>query len=156
MGDFGRGDRRQPPFEVGGQRVAFNICYEDLFGEEIREALLGDRGATVLANVSNIAWFGRSHALPQHLAIARLRSLETGRPMLRATNTGMTAAIDGSGQVIAVLEPQVAGVLDVRVQGTTGLTPFARWGNGIAIVVALAAIAAAAASVRAGRYTQSR
>ena len=156
MGDFGRGDRRQPPFEVGGQRVAFNICYEDLFGEEIREALLGERGATVLANVSNIAWFGRSHALPQHLAIARLRSLETGRPMLRATNTGMTAAIDGAGRVIAQLEPQVAGTLDVRVQGTVGLTPFVRWGNAVAIVVALAAIAAASASARAGRRTQSR
>jgi apolipoprotein N-acyltransferase len=156
LGDFARGDRGQPPFEVGGQRIAFNVCYEDLFGEEIREALTGELGATVLANVSNIAWFGRSHALPQHLAIARMRSLETGRPMLRATNTGVTASIDARGRVLAALPPHEAGALDVRVQGTTGLTPFARWGNAAALAAALALLAGAALAARSGRGGGSR
>jgi apolipoprotein N-acyltransferase len=153
LGDFARGDRVQEPFEVGGQRIAFNVCYEDIFGEEIRAALPGERGATVLANVSNIGWFGRSHALPQHLAIARMRTLETGRPMLRATNTGMTAAIDGAGRVIAQLDPFTVGSLDVRVQGTTGLTPFARWGN---VPAAATAALALAAALLAGRGRRNR
>ena len=131
LGDFGRGGRDQPPFEVGGQRFAFNICYEDLFGEELLPALAGPRGATVLVNVSNIAWFGDTRALPQHLAIARMRTLETGRPMLRATNTGVTAAIDHRGRVVASLPPYRQGALDVTVQGTTGLTPYARAGNAL-------------------------
>ena len=148
MGDFGRGATIQAPFVVGGQRIAFNICYEDLFGEEIRAVLLEGSGASILANVSNIAWFGRSHALPQHLQIARMRSLETGRPMLRATNTGMTAAIDAGGKVIAQLEPYTVGALDVSVQGTSGLTPFTRLGN---LPILLAAIAALALALIAPR-----
>lgn len=140
MGDFGRGATTQAAFAVGGQKIAFNICYEDLFGEEIRAVLLGETGASILANVSNIAWFGRSHALPQHLQIARMRSLETGRPMLRATNTGTTAAIDAAGKVTAQLEPYTVGALDVRVQGTSGLTPFTRLGNLPVLVLALACL----------------
>ncbi len=140
MGDFGRGATIQPAFAVGGQKIAFNICYEDLFGEEIRAVLLAETGASILANVSNIAWFGRSHALPQHLQIARMRSLETGRPMLRATNTGTTAAIDAAGKVTAQLEPYTVGALDVSVQGTSGLTPFTRLGNLPVLVLALACL----------------
>ena len=156
LGDFARGGADQAPFEVGGQRIAFNVCYEDLFGEELRVALLGARGATVLANVSNIAWFGRSHALPQHLAIARMRTLETGRPMLRATNTGVTAAIDARGRVLARLDDHVAGSLDVRVQGTGGLTPFARAGNAPAWWGAIALLVAVAFAARAGRPGRTR
>jgi apolipoprotein N-acyltransferase len=157
LGDFARGGPDQRPFEVGGQRIAFNICYEDLFGEEIRLALLGPNGATVLANVSNIAWFGRSHALPQHLGIARMRSLETGRPMLRATNTGTTAAIDAQGRVTAQLTTHVADTLDVSVQGTVGLTPYARLGNLPVIVLSVLAILAAALPwARSGVPRQSR
>lgn len=156
LGDFARGDAHQPPFEIGGQRVAFNVCYEDLFGDELRASLGGERGATVLANVSNIAWFGRSHALPQHLAIARMRTLETGRPMLRATNTGVTAAIDADGRVLARLPDHVAASLDVRVQGRTGLTPFARAGDAIAWIGALALVAACALASRAGREGRTR
>ena len=143
MGDFGRGAPIQAAFAVGGQRVAFNICYEDLFGEEIRAVLLSEQGASILANVSNIAWFGRSHALPQHLQIARMRSLETGRPMLRSTNTGTTAAIDAAGKVTAQLEPYTAGALDVSVQGTSGLTPFTRLGNAPILLLALICLALA-------------
>lgn len=143
MGDFGRGAAIQPAFAVGGQRVAFNICYEDLFGDEIHAVLLSEQGASILANVSNIAWFGRSHALPQHLQIARMRALETGRPMLRSTNTGTTAAIDAAGKVTAQLEPYTVGALDVSVQGTSGLTPFTRLGNAPILLLALACLALA-------------
>ncbi|MEK9776211.1 MAG: apolipoprotein N-acyltransferase, partial [Quisquiliibacterium sp.] len=149
LGQFGRGREDQGSFEVAGQRFAFNICYEDLFGEEIVRPLRQPRGPSVLVNVSNIAWFGDSQALPQHLAIARMRSLETGRPMLRATNTGVTASIDHHGQVLAQLAPFAAGVLEVTVQGTAGLTPYARLGNLSSL--ALFAIMAIAAFVKRGR-----
>lgn len=133
LGDFDRGALGQTPFSVSGQRIAMNICYEDVFGEEIVGAVTDTQNsgssATLLVNVSNLAWFGDSWALRQHLQIARVRALETARPMLRATNTGATAAIDANGAVRAALEPQQHGVLDVQIQGTTGTTPYARWGN---------------------------
>lgn len=132
LGDFDRGPVGQRPLAIAGQQVAPNICYEDVFGEEIIQSVKGDvtgGGASILVNVSNLAWFGDSWSLRQHLQIARMRSLETARPMLRATNTGMTAAIAADGRVRAVLQPHVKGVLDVEVQGAQGLTPYVRWGN---------------------------
>jgi apolipoprotein N-acyltransferase len=142
LGDFGRGDGQQPAFSVKDQWVLPNICYEDLFGEEIAAQLAAaaDRGApvaSVLLNVSNIAWFGDTIALPQHLQISQMRSLETGRPMLRATNTGMTAIIDARGEVAAQLAPFTRGALEAQVQGTQGLTPYVRLGNGVPVMLAL-------------------
>lgn len=129
LGDFHPGPLDQAPFAVAGQRLAPNICYEDVFGEELLAAVTASNNATLLVNLSNLAWFGDSWAVRQHLHISRMRARETGRPMLRATNTGMTAAIDPNGKVRAVLAPHALGVLDVEVQGTSGLTPYARWGN---------------------------
>lgn len=126
MSGFARGPESQPPLAVAGQRVAVNICYEDVFGEEIIRAL---PQAGILANLSNTAWFGRSLAQPQHLQIARLRAVETGRPMLRATNTGMTAVIAADGSLQAVLPPFTQGVLKAEVRGYEGMTPYARFGN---------------------------
>ena len=155
LGDFGRGAVDQVPFAVGGQRIAFNICYEDVFGEELLPALGGPDGATILANVSNIAWFGDSHALPQHLQIARMRTLETGRPMIRATNTGVTAAIDHDGLLLGLLPTYRLGSLSVEIQGRSGLTPYARTGNWTVLVVAslilLVAALASPAFVAAGK-----
>jgi len=140
MQDFTRGTPDQRPMELSGQKVAINICYEDAFGEEIIRQL---PEATILVNVSNTAWFGRSLAQPQHLQIARMRALETGRPMLRATNTGMTAVIDPRGRVLAVADPFSEAVLRGQVQGYEGATPFVRVGNGLAVGLGmlLAAIA---------------
>jgi apolipoprotein N-acyltransferase len=132
MSGFTAGSARQAPFAVADQQVAFNICYEDVFGEEIARSL---PLATLLINVSNTAWFGRSWAQPQHLQIARMRALETGRPMLRATNTGMTAAIRPDGTLQAALEPFTRGALVVEVQGMSGMTPFAHWKNGAALLL---------------------
>ena len=136
MSAFTAGAAAQPPLAVAGQLVAPNICYEDLFGEEIIRAL---PAATLLVNLSNTAWFGDSLAQPQHLQIARMRAMETGRPMLRATNTGMTAAIAPDGSITAALEPFSSGALLVDVQGHGGTTPFVRMGNALAMMLALAA-----------------
>ncbi len=126
MSGFARGPAVQPPLAVAGQQVAVNICYEDVFGEEIIRTL---PQAGILANLSNTAWFGRSLAQPQHLQIARLRAVETGRPMLRATNTGMTAVIAADGSLQAVLPPFTQGVLNSEVRSYQGMTPYARFGN---------------------------
>jgi apolipoprotein N-acyltransferase len=130
MSAFTRGPEVQAPLAVAGQHVAANICYEDVFGEEIIRAL---PQAGILANLSNTAWFGRSLAQPQHLQIAQLRAAETGRPMLRATNTGMTAIVNADGKVQAALEPFTTGVLNGEVRAHTGMTPYARFGNWLAL-----------------------
>ncbi|MDP3537449.1 MAG: apolipoprotein N-acyltransferase [Azonexus sp.] len=126
MSSFSRGPEVQPPLAVAGQQVAVNICYEDVFGEEIIRAL---PQAGILANLSNTAWFGHSLAQPQHLQIAQMRASETGRPMLRATNTGMTAIVAANGKVQAVLPPFTTAVLRGEVRAHQGMTPFARFGN---------------------------
>ncbi len=128
LGDFSRGPLAPPSFAVAGQRVAPNICYEDLFGEELAARFIDEaRAPTVLANVSNIGWFGETVAVDQHLQISRLRALELQRPMLRATNTGATVIIDHRGRVTDQLAPHRQGVLVGQAEGRTGLTPFARW-----------------------------
>ncbi|MDP1673509.1 MAG: apolipoprotein N-acyltransferase [Burkholderiales bacterium] len=138
--DFARGAPDQQPLAVAGERVAINICYEDAFGEEIIRQL---PQATLLVNVSNVAWFGRSIAPQQHLQIAQMRALETGRYMLRATNTGMTAVVNPQGRVEAVAPEFTRTVLTHTVAGMQGATPFVRWGNGAALGLCLIAIAAA-------------
>jgi apolipoprotein N-acyltransferase len=145
MSDFTAGPPRQKPLEIAGQRVMPNICYEDLFGDEI---LAGLPAATLLVNLSNTAWFGDSLAQPQHLQIAQMRALETGRPWLSATNTGMTAAIAPDGTISAVLPPFTADGLTVSVRGYEGLTPFARMGN---VPVLLLAFLACLPAWRASR-----
>ena len=107
-----------------------NICYEDVFGEEIAYQLRNAQNpATVLLNVSNLSWYGQSVAIPQHLQISRMRTLETGRPMLRATNDGATAVIDHRGNITQVLPFYADGVLTATVRGASGMTPFIRLGS---------------------------
>jgi apolipoprotein N-acyltransferase len=153
IGDQQRGAAFQPPMQLAGQRIAVNICYEDLFGAEIRQAWRDPGLApTMLLNLSNLGWFDDSLALPQHLQISRLRALETGRPVLRATNTGATAIIDARGQVVAQLPHLTRGVLSGEVQGHAGDTPYLRFGDAPALaLIALALVAAGVAGGRAGR-----
>jgi apolipoprotein N-acyltransferase len=128
LGDFLRGVANPPSFAVAGQRVAPNICYEDLFGEELARRFVDPTLApTVFANVGNIAWFGNTIAIDQHRHISRFRTLEFQRPMLRATNTGATALIDHQARVLAELPAHTTGVLSGSVQGRTGTTVFAWW-----------------------------
>ena len=128
LSDFTRGAADQPAVEWQGQRLAPNICYEDLFGEELAARFrVQDRAPTALVNVSNIGWFGNTIAVDQHLSISRMRALELQRPMLRATNTGATAIIDHQGRVQGMLARFTRGSLVGPYEGRTGLTPFARW-----------------------------
>ena len=126
MSSFSAGPASQPPMAVSGRNIAVNICYEDVFGDEIIRAL---PQAGILVNLSNTAWFGDSLAQPQHLQIAQMRSAETGRPMLRATNTGMTAIIDQHGQLKTALPPFETAVLIGSISAYVGQTPFGRFGN---------------------------
>lgn len=148
LGDFARGELVQPGWNWSGQRVAPNICYEDLFGEELAASFADPAAApTVLVNLSNIGWFGDTVAIDQHLQISRLRALELGRPMLRATNTGATAAIDHRGVVTHRLQRLTRDRLEATVQGRMGLTPYAtwasRWGQGPVWLLCLAMVALA-------------
>lgn len=130
LGDFNRGALGQASFAVQGQRLGVNICYEDLFGEELairfRQAALAP---TIFVNVSNLAWFGDTVAIDQHLSISRMRALEFQRPFVRATNTGATAMLDHTGRLTAALPRMVVGALEGQVQGREGLTPFAWWAS---------------------------
>jgi len=150
LGDFRHGGLAQAALPVRGVLVAPNICYEDLFGEEIAQTLRNQpKTANILANSTNLAWFGDTIALEQHLQISRMRALETRRPMLRATNTGMTAVVTPDGKVPARLDTFQIGTLTANVQGMQGLTPYIRFGN--VPVLAACAIMLAFAVWRARR-----
>jgi apolipoprotein N-acyltransferase len=132
--DIEPGPEHHTLLHVGALTLGATICYEDAFGHE---QLQSAREADLLVNVSNDAWFGTSIAPHQHLQIARMRAREAGRPMLRATNTGITASIGPTGELLETLPQFEAGVLATQVQPYGGLTPFARWGDWPAIVLAL-------------------
>ncbi len=135
LGDFDRGAVGQPSFEWQGQRLAPNICYEDLFGEELGARFIDPAKApTIFVNVSNIGWFGNTIAIDQHRNISRMRALEFERPFIRATNTGDTVIINHKGEVTHALPRHTRGVLNGSVEGRAGdatkgdgITPFAYW-----------------------------
>ncbi len=130
--DLARGGFHQQPLAIAGQKVAVNICYEDVFGEEIIHQL---PQATLLVNTSNDAWYGQSTAAYQHLQISQARALETGRMMLRATNTGATAIIDRNGEVLAQLPHFRTGILEGEAQGYAGSTPYILFGNWLFLLI---------------------
>lgn len=128
LGDFNQGALRQAPFEWQGQKLAANICVEDLYGEELGQLFAdSERAPTVFVNVSNLAWFGNSLAMDQHLQIARMRALEFERPFLLATNTGVTAIVDYRGRLLAQAPRDTRTVLVGEVEGRYGVTPYAWW-----------------------------
>lgn len=145
LADQAAGPALQPPFVVAGQRLAVDICYEDAFGGELA---IPARAATILVNVTNDAWYGRSIAARQHNQIAAMRALETGRPMLRATNSGITSAIGPDGRVRAELPWFTRAILETEVTGRGGDTPYMRIGDGLALALAAAVFAAAALAAR--------
>jgi apolipoprotein N-acyltransferase len=119
--DLTPGPAEQPPMRVGELTLGMSICFEDVFSREILRAL---PQADLLVNLTNDAWFGNSSAPHQHLEIARMRALETGRVMLRAANTGVSAFIDHRGEVVAKSRQFVTESITGRVYGRTGTTPF--------------------------------
>ena len=147
MADFAAGNETRPLVRIGDTPVGVSICYEDAFGEEVVEAL---PEAAYLVNLSNDAWFGDSLAPHQHLQIARMRALETGRPLLRATNTGISALIDPRGEILAATGAFEETVLTGVIQPMAGATPFVRSGNGLAVGLMLAALGLALLRGRRG------
>jgi apolipoprotein N-acyltransferase len=125
--DLSPGDAMQPLLETAtGEKIAVAICYEDAYGAE---QLYAFPQASLIVNVSNDAWFGNTIAPHQHLEIARMRALEVGRYVIRATNNGISAFIDQKGRILES-GPQFEFVSMTRdVQPMTGLTPYARYGN---------------------------
>ena len=122
----------QSPIILGEHRIVSNICFEDLFNSEIIEHLKQpglENESTILLNISNLGWFGESNSLKYHLMAARMRSIETSKPTIRSTNTGMTAHIDHKGTVKAFLPPTKSGYLVVEIAGRAGKTPFTNYGN---------------------------
>jgi len=148
LSDFSRGSTDQTPMQIAGQQVAVNICYEDVFGEEI---ILQLPQATLLVNVSNDAWFGRSIGPHQHLQISQMRALESGRYMLRATNTGITAIIDERGKILDQLEVFITAGLDGHAQGFSGATPYVITGNTLILGFAVLLLCAGLISALTGR-----
>ncbi len=145
LADQTPGALQQPPFAVAGTHVAVNICYEDAFGSELITAA---HSAGLLVNMTNDAWYGHSIAAWQHNQISAMRALELGRPMLRATNTGVTAAIAHTGLVMASLPWFTRGVLEVTIDGRVGATPYQRLGDALALALAFVVLAGAALAAR--------
>jgi apolipoprotein N-acyltransferase len=145
LGDLTSAGLYQKPMQVKDQYVMPNICYEDVFGEEIAAQLAAqyaanDPIASILLNVSNLAWYGDSTAIPQHLQISTMRVLETGRPMLRATNTGATAVVNAKAQVVGELKPLTQDSLSVSVQGMKGMTPYILLGNRTILFISITSL----------------
>lgn len=138
LSDLSRGEKFQTPMQLADQKVAVNICYEDVFGEEIIRQL---PEATILANISNDAWYGNSFAADQHMQFSQARAIETGRMVLRATNTGATAIIDSHGMLRAHAPHDEVTTLTGLAQGYQGATPYVRFGNWPFIIFAFVVVA---------------
>lgn len=138
MSSFSSGPDKQPLLQVTGHKVAATVCYEDAFGEEMIDFL---PEASMLVNGSNNAWYGDSLAPHQHLQISRMRALETGRPMLRATTNGISALINDKGVILARSRQFQTDTVSGLVQPMQGATPYVRWGNWPLVVLLLLLVA---------------
>jgi len=147
MSDFARGNLMQPPFQI--ERVdqesigaAITICYEDIFGNELASRIRNSESpVNLFINMTNLAWFGQSQAPSQQLRLSQMRSIETGLPSIRSTNTGITAIIGPDGRVLEALPQWTQASLSASVQGYTGKTPFVVWGNWPILSLALLLLA---------------
>lgn len=121
--------------EVAGVKAQMSVCYEDVYGDETIESL---PEATMLINVSNDGWFTGSIEPYQHMEIARMRSVETGRYMLRATNIGVSGIINEKGKITATAPAYKIKTIRDAAQPLTGATPFVRMGNALIVCLMLA------------------
>ena len=135
MSDFARGSLKQGPFNIARKdqpaiHAAITICYEDVFGGELASRIQNSEvPVNLLINMTNLAWFGQSQAPTQQLRLSQMRSLETGLPALRATNTGITAVLGADGKILAALPQFTQASLSAQVQPYAGKTPYVIWGN---------------------------
>jgi len=139
MSDLGKGTGPNEPMIIHGEAIGLSICYEDVFGEEMR-AVIPD--ATLLVNVSNDAWFGEKVAPHQHQEKAQMRARELSRPLIRVTNTGVTSVMDHHGQITGSIAQSTQGYLDTVVIPRTGMTFYAKTGNWPVFIVALLCVLA--------------
>lgn len=137
LSGFTQGSAAQAPLTLANQKTAFNICYEDSFGDEL---IPSAKTASLLANVSNMGWYGHSHAMYQHLQQSQTRALELGRYMVRATNNGATAIIDPKGRITAQAPAHIRTVLHGSIAGYHGETPYMRMGGSWPLILILAVI----------------
>ncbi len=127
MSSFARGDYQQQNLSAVGHKIAPAICYEIAFPEQLRDSV--NLGTDLLLTVSNDAWFGTSNGPLQHMEIAQMRAIELGRPLVRATNNGVTAVVDEQGNITAALPQFETGVLSATIPLVTGQTWFAKIGQ---------------------------
>ena len=144
MSRAGAGPWQQPPLDGGGFPVAVAICYEIAYPR-----LVADSDGAVIVTLSNDTWFGNSIGPHQHLEMARMRALENGRWVLRATNNGITAVIDARGEIVARLPQFRAGVLTAPFRLVTGDTPWRRVGDVPVLLLCCAALLLGGSQARA-------
>ena len=135
LGGYGYGQSRQP-FDLitpnGAVKVATNICYENVFGEELAAFHVDGQAPNIWVNQTNLGWFGDARTSPAHvqfLAMSQARAMELARPMIVVTNTGISAHITPDGAVAADLPAQKEAVGNWSVQPYEGQTPFVAWRN---------------------------
>jgi len=153
MSSFSRGGYQQPNLEANGSNLAMAICYEIAFAGQVRSNTYDD--TDYLVTISNDTWFGDSHGPWQHMQIARMRAMELGKPLLRATNNGVTAAVDEHGNYIALAPQFKATTLSTNVYGVLGSTIFNTIGNWGAIILALLGLLPIIATKRTKKHAQA-
>ena len=149
LGSMTAGRVNQKPLQIAGHAVAVNICYEDAFGAEVARQL---PEAELLVNMSNMAWFGKYLASDQQTQFSQMRALETGRWMLRSTNTGVTAAINEKGEIVKALPQFVRGTLEMEVQPRSGTTPYVRWTDWLVLGLLVLALTVGCAAKNVDPY----
>ena len=139
IGEFARGTSRMP-LDAGGTRLGVFICYESVFPDEVRQ--FANQGAQVFVNISNDGWYGDSGAWKQHLQQTQMRAIENNRWLLLTTNTGLTAAIDPGGRVVAQVPRKERSVLVAPYALLSGTTLYTRHGDWFAYLCAIISVGA--------------
>lgn len=129
---FNVGANSQPTLTASGHKLAALICYEIAYPELVRTTV---KERDILLTVSNDAWFGNSIGPLQHVEMAQFRAKESGRYLIRSTNTGVTVIINEKGQIIEALPQFIRSTMTAKVQLLQGMTPYVKYGNSIIVLL---------------------